>query len=243
MFRFGRNTQAGLSGRRTLLDLPITITTSPAHPPETQPLLPSLRISSHIICNEYSHHTLVYQTQGGLEASHPLEARLVFLVITRCFRSTATSQRHIRHRSRRGVSSAERSTSTQRFSGLACEPSLVRSIQSVCLSSARATTEISRLGIHSLRYAVRCAVLCCVVLWCYFGVVFLLRCCKDCVEKFARPSYSNQTTLSTKLDKRRIPLPLPWVRTGLLVVWYRTVPHLTIPTVSHRSVTVRYLPV
>lgn len=168
---------------------------------------------------------------------------MVFLVITRCFRSTATSQRHIRHRSRRGVSSAERSTSTQRFSGLACEPSLVRSIQSVCLSSARATTEISRLGIHSLRYAVRCVVSCCGALWCFFGVVFLLRYCKDCVEKFARPSYPNQTTLSTKLDKRRIPLPLPWVRTGLLAVWYRTVPHLTIPTVSHRSVTVRYLPV
>lgn len=162
MFRFGRNTQAGLSGRRTLLGLLITITTSPAHRPETQPLLPSLRISSHItdICNEYSHHTLVYQTQGGLEASHPLEARLVFLVITRRFRSTATSQRHIRHRSRRGVSSAERSTSTQRFSGLACEPSLVRSIQSVSVYRPLALRR-KYPDLIFIRYATPCAVLCC----------------------------------------------------------------------------------
>jgi hypothetical protein len=166
---------------------------------------------------------------------------LVFLVITRRFRSTATSQRHIRHRSRRGVSSAERSTSTQRFSGLACEPSLVRSIQSVSVYRPLALRR-KYPDLVFIRYATPCVVL----VLCRAVVSFRCRLFAGGAVKIAlKNSHAPLIQPNPRYPPSSISAESHCHCPGLGLDFslHGTVPYRTIPTVSHQSVTVRYLPV
>lgn len=61
--------------------------------------------------------------------------------------------------------------------------------------------------------------------------------------KLARPSHSNKHTLSTQVDKRRIPLPLPWVKLCSSVLARPSHPILLTHSLTHSLAvpTVRYV--